>query len=172
MAEALAQITPVDGLGMISIRADLARCGDAIAEAAGVPIPETTRITSDGRICLGWMSHDELLVTLPHEDVRQMITDLEQALTGEHMLVADVSDMRAVFDVTGQAPEQVLAKLCPIDFATMPVDGMRRTRAAQTALGLWRHANGFRVIGFRSTADYLRLILENAAIPGSGLDPR
>lgn len=39
MAEALATISQVDDLGMIQIRADLARAGDAIAGAAGLAIP-------------------------------------------------------------------------------------------------------------------------------------
>ncbi len=41
MAEmtALATVTEVTGLGMVLIRADLDRAGDAIAAAAGVPVP-------------------------------------------------------------------------------------------------------------------------------------
>lgn len=172
MAEALASITRAVGLGMITIRADLARAGDAIAEAVGLAIPEVTRIVTDGSRSLGWMSPDELLLVLPLAEVSQARTDLEQALTGEHALIADVSDLRVVFDLTGPKAEQVLAKLCPVDFATLPKDGLRRTRAAQVAVALWRQGRGFRVISFRSTADYLGLILENAAIAGSDLDPR
>lgn len=172
MAEPLATIAPVSGLGMILIRADLDRSGDAIAEAAGLAIPDTTRIVTDGSRSLGWMSPDELLLILPAGETGQALGDLEQALTGAHHLLADVSDLRAVFDVTGAKPEQALAKLCPVDFAQLPKDGLRRTRAAQTAIALWRQDRGFRVIGFRSTGDYLRLILENATLAGSDLDPR
>ncbi|AUH33721.1 sarcosine oxidase subunit gamma [Paracoccus tegillarcae] len=172
MAEPLATITAAEGLGMITIRADLDRAGDAIAAAAGLAIPEATRITTDGSRSLGWMSPDELLLILPTGETAQAIADLEQALTGVHALIADVSEMRAVFDVTGAKPEQALAKLCPVEFASMPKDGLRRTRAAQTAVAFWRQNKGFRIIGFRSTGDYLRLILENAAIAGSDLDPR
>ena len=39
MAEALATISQIEDLGMIQIRADLARAGDAIAGAAGWPFP-------------------------------------------------------------------------------------------------------------------------------------
>ncbi len=172
MAEALATVARVDGLGMILIRADLARAGDAIAEAAGLAIPEPTRIVTDGSRSLGWMSPDELLLILPAGEVAAALADLQQALVGEHALVADVSDLRAVFDLTGAKPDQVLSKLCPVDFGAFPKDGLRRTRAAQTAVAFWRQGKGFRVIGMRSTADYLGLILQNAAIPGSDLDPR
>ena len=37
---------------------------------------------------------------------------------------------------------------------------------------IWREADGYVLIGFRSVADYLRGILTGAAIPGSGLEPR
>ena len=56
MAEALARIARVEGLGMIAIRADLDRAGDAIAEAAGLALPGMTRIVTDGTRSLGWMS--------------------------------------------------------------------------------------------------------------------
>lgn len=172
MAESLATVTRVNGLAMITIRADLHRAGDAIAEAAGLAIPQTTRITTDGSRSLGWMSPDELLLTLPAPDLADAIAALEQALTGEHGLVADVSDARAVFDVTGPDADDVIAKLSPADLDALPRDGLRRSRAAQTAAAFWRIDGGFRLIGFRSTADYLALILANAALPGSRLAPR
>ena len=149
MAEALARIARVEGLGMIAIRADLDRAGDAIAEAAGLALPGMTRIVTAG--------------------AQEALT---QALAGEHALVVDVSDARAVFDVVGPDAADVIAKLMPVDLDDLPADGLRRSRAAQTAAALWRIDGGFRLIGFRSTADYLRLILENAAIPGSRLAPR
>lgn len=172
MAEALATITRVEGLAMIAIRADLSRAGDAIAEAAGLAIPGTTRIVTDGRRALGWMSPDELLLVLPTADLSEGVAALNGALTGEHALVADMSDARAVFDVTGPHAGDVIAKLMPVDLDGLPPDGLRRSRAAQTAAALWRIDGGYRLIGFRSTADYLGLILKNAAIPGSRLAPR
>ncbi|SNR23078.1 sarcosine oxidase subunit gamma [Paracoccus sediminis] len=172
MAEALATITRVEGLAMIAIRADLSRAGDAIAEAAGLAIPGAPRIVTDGRRALGWMSPDELLLVLPTADLSEAVAALNGALTGEHALVADMSDARAVFDVTGPHAGDVIAKLMPVDLDGLPPDGLRRSRAAQTAAALWRIDGGYRLIGFRSTADYLGLILKNAAIPGSRLAPR
>ena len=172
MAEALADIARVTGLGMVTIRADLDRAGDAIAEAAGLAIPGQTRIVTDGSRSLGWMSPDELLLILPAAELADAIAALTDAVASEHALVVDVSDARAVFDVTGSHAGDVIAKLMPVDLDDLPADGLWRSRAAQTAAALWRIPGGFRLIGFRSTADYLRLILENAAIPGSGLAPR
>ena len=55
---------------------------------------------------------------------------------------------------------------------SIPADGLRRSRAGQVPVAFWRIPGGFRVIAFRSVADYLRRILEGAAAPGTWLDPR
>lgn len=172
MAEILAQVARIEGLAMITIRADLARAGDALAEATGLPMPDPTGITTDGVRSLGWMSPDELLLILPEADRDEALQLLEQALAGEHALVADMSDARAVFDVTGLHADDVIAKLSPVDLPHLTPGTLRRSRAAQTAAAFWRIPGGLRVIGFRSTADYLGLILSEAARPGTGLAPR
>lgn len=172
MAEALARITQADDLGMIQIRADLDRAGDAIAGAAGLAIPGQGRTTSDGTRLLGWMSPDELLLVLPLAETAAALAALTDTLSTEHALVLDVSDMRAVFRVRGPKAVQVLMKLCPTDLAGMPDDALRRTRAAQAACGIWRDGDGYVLMGFRSVTDYLRGLLEGAAVPGSQLDPR
>ncbi|MBV0891732.1 sarcosine oxidase subunit gamma [Paracoccus sp. Z118] len=173
----LAGIAEIRGLGMVLIRADLGRAGDAIAEAAGLALPETGRFTTDGLRWLGWMSPDELLLIVPGSERGRAVADVAGALTGEHALVQDVSDMRCVFDVTGRKPGQVLAKLCPADLETRPRDGLRRTRAAQVACAVWRidgaeTGRGWRLIAFRSVRDYVAQVLAGAAAPGSDLDPR
>ncbi|WP_313352959.1 sarcosine oxidase subunit gamma family protein [Paracoccus sp. (in: a-proteobacteria)] len=172
MAEALANILQVQDWGMIQIRADLTRAGDAIAGAAGLALPAQGRITSDGNRSLGWMSPDELLLVLPQAEVAEALAALSDALSTEHALVLDVSDMRAAFRIQGPKALQVLMKLCPADLAAMPEDGLRRTRAAQAACGIWREPGGYVLIGFRSVADYLRGILTGAAAPGTQLEPR
>lgn len=168
---ALATITEASGLGMILIRADLARAGDAIAEASGLPIPDATRFTEDGSRWLGWMSPDELLLILPADEIADTLAALRDGLSTEHALVEDVSAMRCVFDVAGRRPTDVLAKLCPVDFETLPEDGVRRTRAAQVACALWRQGEGWRIIAFRSVRDYLAGVLPAAAAPGTDLAP-
>lgn len=169
---ALARVAPVSGLGMVMIRADLDRAGDAIAEAAGLPIPARTRIVVEGDRALGWMSPDELLLTLPHAEVPAAVAALSDALSGEHALVADVSDMRCVHDVIGDGADHVLAKLSPTDWANFPADGLRRTRLAQVPAAIWAVPGGFRIIAFRSVTDYVAGILAVGAAPGSWLDPR
>ena len=168
----LATIIEMRGLGMVLIRADLSRAGDAIAEAAGLAVPAQARLTTDGDRMLGWMSPDELLLTLPAADVPEVVRALRGALAGEHAMVQDVSALRCVFDVGGRKPAQALAKLCPVDFDRLPADALRRTRAAQVACALWRQGDGWRLVAFRSVRDYVAGILAAAAMPGSDLDPR
>lgn len=172
MAEALATITEIAAPGMIQIRADLDRAGDAIAEAAGLAIPAQTRFSAAGDRWLGWMSPDELLLILPRDEVAATIAALNDALAGEHALVVDVSDMRAGFDVIGNGADQVLAKLSPVDFGQLAGDGVRRTRLAQVSCAFWPVNGGYRVVGFRSVADYMRGLLLGASRPGTTLAPR
>lgn len=168
----LAEVTEVTGVGMVAIRADLARAGDAIADAAGLAIPAPNRFVTDGGRWLGWMSPDELLLILPAAEVAPALAALTDALAGEHALVADVSDMRCVFDLSGRKPAQALSKLCPVDFGALPADGLRRTRAAQIACAVWPQGQGWRITAFRAVTDYLRGILTAAAAPGTDLEPR
>ena len=168
----LATVTEVGGVGMILIRADLSRAGDAIAAAAGLPVPAITRFTGDGSRWLGWMSPDELLLLVPAAEVAEARAALTDALSTEHALVEDVSAMRCVFDLGGRKPAQALAKLCPLDFDKLPEDAVRRTRAAQVACALWRQGGGWRIVAFRSVRDYLAGVLAAAAAPGTDLDPR
>ncbi|TWI31062.1 sarcosine oxidase subunit gamma [Paracoccus sulfuroxidans] len=172
MAEALAKISQVQGLGMIQIRANLLRSGEVIARAVDLVLPAPMLTTRQGERMLGWMSPDELILIAPQPQIAGLLAALEEALEGHHALVVDVSDMRVVFDIQGARADQALAKLCPADAANLPEAGLRRTRAAQAACGFWRHGQGFRLMGFRSVADYLRGILEGAAAPGTHLDPR
>lgn len=160
----LAKIEALAPLGMIQIRADLDRAGDAIAEAAGLAVPGVLGIETDGARWLSWMSPDELLLIAPRDEAEAALAGLRDALTGEHALVEDVSDMRAGFTVTGAGAADVIAKLCPLEAGALGQGTLRRTRAAQVACALWRSApDQFTVISFRSTADYLRAILEGAA---------
>lgn len=172
MAEALAKITELKDLGMIQIRADLARAGDAIAGAVGLALPVPNATATDGSRTLCWMSPDELLLVLPKPEATEAAAALADALSTEHALVLDVSDMRAAFAVDGPRAAQVLAKLCPADVAAMSANGIRRTRAAQVACGIWRRGEGFVLIGFRSVGDYIGGLLRGAARPGTELDPR
>jgi sarcosine oxidase subunit gamma len=110
------------------------------------------------------------LILVPYEEARATVDAINKALEGEHALVADVSDARAMFRVTGAKAHEVLMKLCPVDFETLAPGEIRRTRAAQVAAAVWKSGpEEFTLVSFRSTAGYVMGLLEVSSRPGSEL---
>lgn len=165
-----ATVTEAGLQGMITVRGDLtsAKVKKAIKAVAGVDVPAQRRIAMSGAKGAGWMSPDELLILVPYSEARATVEALSQALDGEHHLVADVSDARAMFRVKGAKADQVLMKLCPVDLPTLAEGELRRTRAAQVAAALWKSGDDeFTLVSFRSVAGYVFGALEVSARPGS-----
>ncbi len=146
-------------IGMITLRGEIS----ALAKAVGMTAPAQRMSVKSEDCRLNWMSPDELLLICPHEEVAQRVTDFARALEGEFATVADVSDARAVFDVTGGGAEIALAHLMPVDFASLAPEEVRRTRMAQIPAALWREGGGWRVVCFRSVALYAEALLKDAA---------
>ncbi|MCF2870457.1 sarcosine oxidase subunit gamma [Octadecabacter sp. G9-8] len=163
----LAEITRSNARGMITLRGDLtsAKMKSAVKAACGQGMPTSAQVLGDGDGGVAWMSPDELLVMVPYDDVADVIADLNSALKGEHALVADVSDARAVFSINGADAHEVLARVCPVDLHvdSFAIGQFRRTRLAQVAAAFWRHEAGFDVVCFRSVGDYVDGVLRNAA---------
>jgi len=160
---AFSEITQSGPLGMITLRAkpDCVGLDAAIKAATGCARPDQRQINHASGQSAGWMSPDEYLLIVA--DVRAAMTAIDQALAGQHYLAVDVSDARAVFDIAGQGA-QVLAKLSPIDFDKLGPTELRRTRAAQVAVAIWATgADSYRLICFRSVADYVMGLLRHSA---------
>ncbi len=168
--DGFARIREIGPLGMLTLRArpDVAGLTAALA-AIGVTRPEPRRMALTGERGCGWMSPDEYLVILPYDEANAAMAALSQQLSGEHHLVANVSDARAVFRIEGAKATQVLAKLMPVDFATLAPGELRRSRAAQTAAAIWAEGDGFTLVCFRSVAQYMMGLLSHSAMPGSEL---
>ncbi len=160
--------------GMITVRGDLAASAmkKAVKVAAGTAMPAPRRIEIAGDRAAAWMSPDELLILVPYEAAAATVAALEGALAGTHHLVADVSDARAVFTISGAKADQVLMKLCPADLATLAEGEVRRTRAAQVAAAFWKSGpEEFTLVSFRSVAAYVMGLLEVSSRAGSELFP-
>lgn len=160
--------------GMITVRGDLSSAAmkKAVKAAAGTAVPARRRIVLNGERGAAWMSPDELLVLVPYGEAQAAVKALQEALAGEHHLVADVSDARAVFTIRGARAHEALMKLCPVDFATLADGEVRRTRAAQVAAALWKSGpDEFTLVSFRSVAAYVMGLLEVSARTGSELFP-
>ncbi len=167
-ATGIATVTELGPLGMITLRGDL---GDkaiikAAVAAGGVTMPEVRHCATEGESGIAWMSPDELLIMSPYSEVHARLADLPDKLTKSHALAVNVSDARAVFQVTGPNAREVMAKLAPVDMHPDHfTPGMfRRTRIAQVAAAFWMpDAETVQIICFRSVAKYVFDVLNMAA---------
>lgn len=174
------RIAPAAPRGMIALRADLSdrAVRAACTKLAGTGFPGKLEVSLDGARGLAWMSPDELLLFVPPGEAPATVAALGKALGARHHLLADVSDARALFEVTGPRAREVLARLVPVDLHrdAFPPGRFRRTRLAQVPAGIWLRPAGedgperFEVMVFRSVADYAEALLSGAAAaPAAGL---
>lgn len=168
--EGFATIEEAGLQGMVTLRGDLADAAltEAVREVTGVAVPGRREIATagDGRAA-AWMAPDELLLLMAHADAGAAVARLRAALADSAALVVEVSDARALFRVRGAAARDVLAKLCPVDFAAFAPGEIRRTRCAQVAAAVWMSGEDeFSLVCFRSVARYVFDVLCLAARPG------
>lgn len=172
--EGLCHISEHGPQGCVLIRGDLATAAlkNAATGLTGVDMPGTRGAAGNGERGILWMSPDELLLLLPRAEAAQAAQDLQGQLDGGHALVADVSDMRAHFLLTGPMVREVLAKLTPADLSpeAFGPGELRRTKVGQVAAGLWMHdVRTVQLFCFRSVAEYMFALLKTAAAPNSAV---
>jgi len=185
MSEAVTamQMAEFDGLcrvadaglqGMIVLRGDLGSDAlrSAVQDLTGAGVPKVRRVLSKGTFSVLWMSPDELMILCPYAQADAHVATLAKALEGQHALVANLSDARAVFALTGAGLREVVAKVAPIDMApgAFGPGDIRRTRFAQVSAAVWMTDDtSARVVCFRSVAEYMFNLLRTAAHPGAGV---
>ena len=89
--------------GMVTVRGDLtsSTLGEVVSEITGIAVPGRGEARFEDAYGILWMAPDELLVFCPYGEVAESVTKMEAGLEGLHVLVADVSDARSVFTVSG-----------------------------------------------------------------------
>ncbi|KEJ90090.1 sarcosine oxidase subunit gamma [Sulfitobacter donghicola] len=162
-------------VGMITLRGDLSSkpVQKAVKAASGLAMPQQRQCLTIGENSIAWMSPDELLIVCPYAEAASLLADIQGRLANEHALAVNVSDARAVFEVSGPNAREVMAKLAPVDLAPSQFtpEMFRRTRIAQVAAAFWMPADDvFHVVCFRSVAQYVFDALSIAAQPGSEVD--
>ncbi len=162
------RVEEIGPTGMITLRGDLgsAAVKRAVKAAVGANIPAKLRI--DGNAA--WMSPDELLLFCDYATAEASVAKAAKSLGKAHSLVANVSDARAHFRVTGSAMRDVLAKLTPVDVAprSFTQGDIRRSRLAQVPAAFWMtESDTVEIVCFRSVARYVFDILKEAAAYGS-----
>ncbi|WP_170764274.1 sarcosine oxidase subunit gamma [Ruegeria lacuscaerulensis] len=170
--DGIAKIEEIGLQGMITLRGDLSDkvLAKAVKDATGQKMPAQREALVNGDTGACWMSTDELLVLVPYAEVEAKLAAMTSALSGTHALAVNVSDARAVFRISGGNARVVLGKLSPVDLApeAFQPGQIRRSRLAQVAGAFWMDdAETFRVVCFRSAADYVFKLLKVAAQPGS-----
>ena len=168
----IASVTEMGLIGMITLRGDLKEKAivKAAVAAGGVNVPEQRMCTTQGEHGIAWMSPDELLIMCAYGEVHARLADLQGKLAKSHALAVNVSDARAVFQVTGPHVREVVAKLAPVDMHPDHFKpGMfRRTRFAQVPAAFWMEDEAtVQIICFRSVAGYMFDLLNIAAQDGS-----
>jgi sarcosine oxidase subunit gamma len=170
-AKGVVTVRDVGLQGMITLRGDLAssKLKSVCKALTGKPIPDMGRIVSADGKGLAWMSPDELLLLVPYADVVASLQQIAGAMKGQHHLAVDVSDARALIEVRGGHAREVIAKLAPVDLhpAHFGPGQFRRSHLGQVAAAFWIDDSGaFRVICFRSVAEYAFDLLVDAAKAG------
>lgn len=161
--------------GMITLHGELsgARLKAAVRKLTGTDVPGPGLVSLKGVKGAAWMSPDEVLLLLPYDKAASGVVALDKALKGTHFLAQNVSDARAVFQISGRGAREVLAKLSPADLSPGGIrpGQIRRTRVAQVAAAFWMHdENSFELVCFRSVAEYVFGLLQHASRPGSEVD--
>ena len=168
----IASIIEIGPLGMITLRGDFSAgwMRKAVSAAGGVNLPEQGRSNFESDRGVAWMSPDELLLICPYDEVSDRLERVQGAFANRFALAVNVSDARAVFDVSGPDAREVVAKLAPVDLAPGEFEPgqFRRTRLAQVPAALWMpEEDRIRLVVFRSVARYVFDLLSVAAQPGS-----
>ncbi|MEL6336984.1 MAG: sarcosine oxidase subunit gamma family protein [Pseudomonadota bacterium] len=174
-ASPLAEISRIDTLGMVSLKADLSdpAVASALAALTGVGVPMPLTIWEAERHATVWMAPDEVLILCPAAEAAGAVAALDASLSGHHALALDVSAARAAFRIAGPGAREVLAKGAPLDLrpGVFTPGTARRTQLGQVAVGLWLGQDeAFTLVCFRSLAAYVTAWLEEAAHPGGAVD--
>lgn len=148
------------GRGMVMIRAPINKkaVAEAISRSFKVKFPSRGQIAGHANRELAWMSIDECLGLLPIDAVSDCVAELRGALVDHHHWVADVSALRAEFEISGQVRD-ILAKGTPTDVSpkNFTIGDFRRSRIGQLAAAFWMTAEtSARILCRRSESTFLQ----------------
>jgi sarcosine oxidase, subunit gamma len=138
----------------------------AVALATGVALPATPCAfaqANDNTIC--WLSPDEWMIVCPRAALRQLLGDLNSALTGIRSQVADNSGGYTQIFLQGKNATDVLSHTRVYDLARLTPGRIVGTTFGKSSIYLRRDGTGYRLLLRRSFADYIWRYLIRAATP-------
>ena len=132
MAENSTWITPAaaiadsfpDGLNelppcaQVNLRGDITDPAftDAVNAVTGIMLPDTPNKVVTGKVFKAlWLAPDEWLI-VGEGEAAPLVQKLEEALSGQHIAINDVSANRTIFELFGPHCYQVLMKSSEMDF--------------------------------------------------------
>ena len=155
--------------GMLTVRGELrsSKFKTSFVKAVGTELPKDREVIL-AKNNVAWMSPDELLILCDYADVSSLSQNLKMELKGQHHMLVNVSDARALFEISGSGIREVIAKLAPVNIATLEIGEIRRTRFSQIAVAFWLTSEtSVSVICFSSVADYMFNLLKTSSMPNS-----
>ena len=155
--------------GMLTVRGDFrsSKFKTSFVKAVGTKLPKDREVIL-AKNNVAWMSPDELLILCDYADVSSLSQNLQMELKDQHHMLVNVSDARALFEISGSGIREVIAKLAPVNIATLEIGEIRRTRFSQIAVAFWLTSEtSVSVIFFSSVADYMFNLLKTSSMPNS-----
>ena len=155
--------------GMLTVRGEFrsSKFKTSFVKAVGTRLPKDREVIL-AKNNVAWMSPDELLILCDYADVSSLSQNLQMELKDQHHMLVNVSDARALFEISGSGIREVIAKLAPVNIATLEIGEIRRTRFSQIAVAFWLTSEtSASVICFSSVADYMFNLLKTSSMPNS-----
>ena len=141
---------------------------ERVGAALGVELPiEPNTVATHGQRSALWLGPDEWLVVDATEDPQRIEATVRQSFAPDWGSAVDVSANRVVFELTGAAARDILARGCPLDLHPRRFGPGKcaQTLLAKTAIILWQTdaAPTFRILVRPSFATYVACWLADAA---------
>ena len=133
-----------------------------------LPVEPTTASGGAGFPRVLWLGPEEWLIVTQDADSAMTVARLDEALVGQHVQVVDVSDARAIFNISGISARKILTKGCPLDLHPRVFTAGHSTRTVIGKVQIILHQVSERpdydIYVHRSLAEYLWEWLEDAGL--------
>ncbi|MFZ9052136.1 MAG: sarcosine oxidase subunit gamma [Woeseiaceae bacterium] len=168
MSEQRTRVSIVPGTGFINLRGDSQNADflNAAEVATGQRLPVKANTISEGELRVYWLGPDEWLLVCPAEKVADVISQLNEKLSGLHVAVNDISGGNTGMHLSGESVRALFSKGCTLDFhpkvfkaGDCAQSGLAK---ASVLIGLIEGGATFELIVRRSFAGYMLNWLRHA----------
>ena len=168
MPDSAVQVQILSDLGHINLRGNPqdGGFGHAAESALGQALPVDPNTMTAGAHRIFWLGPDEWLIATENDGAAALLERLNNALSGVHAAVNDVSGGTVAMRVSGAGVRDLLAKGCTLDFhpSVFSVGSCAQSGLAKAGvlLGLTHDTPTFELVVRSSFADYVIRWLHHA----------